>query len=123
MRRRVSVQGDFFWHALALYCFLEKALCGCDIPVLAQKKVDCVALLIYSTIEILPFASNADVCLVNSPGCANWTGEATPLLLEFRDIVLYPSEDGCMSEIDAAFSHHVAEVTRAKLVGNIPTYA
>jgi hypothetical protein len=34
-------------------------------------------------------------------------GKAIPLLVELGEIVLYPSKDGCMGEIDAMPSHHV----------------
>ena len=46
MQRRIAVQRDLLWRAVTLNCSREKALCGCDISMPAQKKVKCVAKLI-----------------------------------------------------------------------------
>jgi len=50
------------------------------------------------------------------------TGRAKRLF-KLRDIAQYPSQDGCMSKINSALSHHIAQVTIAYLVGDIPAHA
>ena len=65
----------------------------------------------------------ADVGLVYSPRSPYWASKAAPSLLELRDIALYPSEDGCMSEIDTAFGHHLFQIAVAELVGDLPADA
>jgi len=50
-------------------------------------------------------------------------GKAIPLLLELGDKALDPSQNSCMSQINSALSHHIAEVTVAELVSDIPAHA
>jgi hypothetical protein len=110
----------WFLIASVLNCFLEKALCGCDVSVLAQQKVNRVALIIDSTIEILPFTANPDVSLFHSRRPTDRASEIVPLLVELRDVVLYTSEDSSMSQINATLGHQAAEIAIAEFVGDVP---
>jgi hypothetical protein len=46
---------------------------------------------------------------------------AVPTLLELRDIILDPSEDCCMGDIDTALGHHLDQIAIAELVSDIPS--
>jgi hypothetical protein len=91
--------------------------------VLAQQEVHCVALLIDSSVEIFPLSSHADVGLIYSPRHTDSASKSVPLLLEFGHIALDPSQDGCMSQINPALSHHIAQVTIAEFVCSLPAHA
>jgi hypothetical protein len=91
--------------------------------VLAQKKVNCVALLIDSSVEIFSFTANPNVGLIYPPRRTNSAGKPVPFLLEFGHIALDPSQDSCMSQINPALNHHIAEVTIAEFVCCVPAHA
>jgi hypothetical protein len=54
---------------------------------------------------------------------ANCVSKTISLLLKLWDIAQYPSQDGCMSETDAALGHHISEVAIAELVSDVPADA
>lgn len=123
MRRCITINSNLFWPPLLLNCSHEKPLRGLNISVLAQQEIDGVALFTNRTVEVLPLASHADVGLVYSPRSPYWASRAATSLLELGDVALYPSEDGCMSEVDTAFGHHLFQIAVAELVGDVPADA
>jgi hypothetical protein len=68
---------------VASQCFVEKRLCGCNAAIGAKQKVHGLAVLIHSAI-VVPFASNTDVRLIDSPGGVNAACPTVPSLLELR---------------------------------------
>ena len=89
---------------VASQCFAEKRLCGCSAAIGAKQKVDGLAVLIHSAIEVVPFASNTDVRLVDSPGGVNASCPTVPSLLELWHIVNYPAQNRRVGHADSALS-------------------
>ena len=72
MRRLIAVERDLVWQsALALERPSEERLGGGDVPLGAQKKIDGIALLVDSAIEIPPAASDFNVGFIDAPGPAH----------------------------------------------------
>jgi hypothetical protein len=106
-----------------IYGSSKESFSGSDISTLARQEVNCQTLLIDSAIKIRPSPSDSKVRFVYTPRSADRPSIATPILLELRYIVLNPSKDCCMREIDPSLGHHLDEVAVAQPVGDIPSDA
>src|ERR1700722_6412120 len=101
----------------------KKRLGGRDIALGAQPEVNRPPRPIHGTIEIAPFSSNFDVCLVPPPRPAVPLGEPLPALLEPRCVSPHPTHNGRMGQRQAAFGHHLHQVSQAQLEAKIPAHA
>ena len=89
MRGLVAVKRDGARQsALELERPTEKRFGRRDIPLCAEKKIDCFSLLVDSAIEISPATLDLHVGLIDPPGSAGLTSKSVPPLFEFRNIML-----------------------------------
>src|SRR6266851_6942912 len=64
----------------------KERLCRRNAAVTAKKKVDRLSLLVDRSIQVVPFASNANVRLVGAPGSTDGSRESVPALFIFRHV-------------------------------------
>ena len=81
------------------------------------------SVLVDRSIEVIPFASNANVRLVGAPGSTDGPRESVPALLIFRHVPGYPSEDCAVGHRDPALRHHCNEVPIAQPIRDVPANA
>src|SRR6266851_9531925 len=62
-------------------------------PIRSQHEVYAAPLLVNGSAQIVPFALDRDVSLVDAPGTTDRAGKATPAFLKFRNIPNHPSHD------------------------------
>jgi hypothetical protein len=89
----------------------------------AQEKIDGAALFIYGAIQVDPPAFDLDISLIDAPGTAHRPGVPVPAFLELRDVALHPPQDGRVGYGDAAFGHHLDQVTRTELERQVLAHA
>src|SRR5260370_22766610 len=75
-------------------------------PIRAQHEVYAAPLLVHSSVQIVPFALDRDVRLVNAPGATDRARKSIPAFLKFRNIPNHPSHDRRVSNDHAALGHH-----------------
>jgi hypothetical protein len=68
MCRLITVECDFLRYLMIADRLAEEANGSRFIAMLAQSEIDCPALLIDCTIEIMPLAFDTDIGLIDSPG-------------------------------------------------------
>ena len=101
----------------------EERLGGCNPAVSAQQKVDRLAVLIDSAIQVVPLRLNLDIGLVNPPRGTNGLCELLPALLELGNVPSHPSEDGTVGHLNSTLRHHLDEVPIRQPIGDIPSHA
>ena len=121
MRRCIAINCNLFRRSVFANRLNEKPPGRFNVSLLAQHKIYSVTLLINSATKILPLSSHADISLIHPPGIAYWASAAAPLLVELRIVVLNPSQDRGMRQINAALSHHLAQIPIAEFVDDVPT--
>src|SRR5437762_14087930 len=77
-----------------------------DAPIRSQHEVYAAPLLVHGTVQIVPFALDRDVILINAPGTTDLAGKAIPALLKFRNIPNHPSHDRRVRNDHATLRHH-----------------
>src|SRR5580658_5053776 len=108
---------------VASQCFVEKRLCGCNASIGAKQKLHSLTVLIDSTIEVVPFASNTNIGLVDSPRGVHASCPTIPSLFKLRNIVNYPAQDRRVGHTEPALRHHGYQVSIAQPVGDVPADA
>ena len=105
--------------------FLKKrfGLYAHSITRLAQHKLDRVAVGIYCSREVEPFSLDLDVCLVHTPGIVSLPEFGSAALLQNGGVMLNPAVYSSMIDTEAAFDHHLFQVTVAQGVAEIPANA
>src|ERR1017187_9224113 len=88
-----------------------------------RQKIDALALLVYSSIQVVPFAANGDVRLVYPPRRTDAARVPIPALLELGDIPNDPSQNRRVRDLDTTLRHHRHEISVAQPVGDIPADA
>src|SRR5271157_5026853 len=123
MRSSVGVERDFRGDALTLHRLTQESLGRIHIPLPAQVEIDRLARLIHGPIQIHPLPFDPDVRFIHPPGVTYASCKPFPALLELRTIMLHPTENGRVHEVDTAFIHHGHEVAIAQLVAEVPANA
>src|SRR6202162_5950232 len=85
-------------------------------PIRSQHEVYAAPLLVHGSVQIVPFALDRDVRLVNAPGTTNRAGKSIPALLKFRNIPNHPSHDRRVRNDHAALGHHRNEISVAQAI-------
>ena len=100
---------------------LEKALGCLHISLLAEHRINQIAISIDGSIEIAPFSFDVDVGLINIPGspCLS-TSFGTQLVCHEWSKARFPVPDCLMGELKAALQKHFSQVTQAQLVPQAP---
>ncbi len=95
----------------------EKALGGIHISLLAQHRVNQVAISINGTVKIAPFSLDVDLRFVHVPRspCLT-TSFGSQLIGDQRGKPSLPVPDCLMSELKAALQKHFSQITQAQLV-------
>src|SRR5260370_38689466 len=100
---------------------LEKLLCCLHIPVLAQARINQVAICVNSAIQITPFSSHFDVGLIHIP---RWpclpTSFDPQLFCNKRGKLLFPLPNCLMGKHPSPFEKHLGEISQAQLVPKSP---
>src|SRR3981081_937976 len=84
-----------------------------DAPIRSQHEVYAAPLLVHGSVQIVPFALDRDVSLVNAPGTTDRAGKSIPALLKFRNISNHQSHGGPVKNGHATFSHHRNQISVA----------
>src|SRR5438552_1759707 len=84
-----------------------------DASIRSQHEVYAAPLLVHGSVQIMPFALDRDVRLVNAPGTNDRAGKAIPALLKFRNIANHPSHDRRVRNDHAALGHHRNDISVA----------
>ena len=84
----------------------KERLCRRNSVVTAKEKVDRLSLLVDRSIEVMPFASNGNVRLVDAPRSTDGSRESVPALFIFRHVPGYPSQD-CANPLPPTPRHTV----------------
>src|ERR1700737_1546138 len=63
-------------------------------PIRSQHEVYAAPLLVHGSVQIVPFALDRDVRLVNTPGATDRAAKSIPALLKFRNISNHPPHNG-----------------------------
>src|ERR1700687_1323655 len=100
----------------------KKRLRSGNAPIPAHK-VYAGPLLVHGSVQIVPFALDRDVRLVNTPGATDRAGKSIPALLKFRNISNHPSHDRRVRNADAALGHHRNEISIAQAIADVPAHA
>jgi hypothetical protein len=88
-----------------------------------EQEVHGHSLLIHSTIEVVPFASNADVSFVNPPRRAYTARIAMPPLPELGYVPDHPAQYRRVRHFDAPLGHDGNEISVAQPVRDEPANA
>jgi hypothetical protein len=94
-----------------------------DPPVASEQEIDGLAILVDSTMEIVPLGLDRDVRLVHPPRRANRLGKTVPPLLKLRHVPGHPAKDRRVGDLDAALRHHLDQVPIRQPIGDIPPHA
>src|SRR5256885_15393595 len=92
-------------------------------PIRSQHELYAAPLLVHGSVQIMPFALDRDVSLVNAPGTPDRAGKSIPTLLKFRNIANHPSHDRRVRNDHAALGHHRNEISVAQAIGDVPAHA
>src|SRR6202158_3102805 len=91
-------------------------------PIRSQHEVYAAPLLVHGSVQIVPFALDRDVRLVDAPGTADRAGKSIPAFLKFRNIPNHPSHDRRVRNDHAALGHHRNEISVAQAIGDQRTH-
>ena len=92
-------------------------------PIRSQREVYAAPLLVHGSVQIVPFALDRDVSLVNAPRTTDRAGKSIPALLKFRNIPNHPSHDRRVRNDHAALGHHRNEISVAQAIADVPAHA
>src|SRR5260221_4984215 len=123
MQGGVAVQGDYSASSIITHCPGKESLGSRDVPSFAQKKVNGAVRFIHGAVEVDPAAFDFEVSLVHAPGPAHRPRVMVPAFFKVRHVTLYPPQDRRVGQHDSAFGHHLNQITRAQLEGQIPSHA
>src|ERR1700694_3817195 len=101
----------------------KKRLRSGNAPIRAHHKVYAAPLLVHGSVQIVPFALDRDVRLINTPGATDRAGKSIPALFKFRNISNHPSHDRRVRNADAALGHHRNEISIAQAIADAPAHA
>ena len=97
---------------------------GClGVAAVGQQEIDRPALLVDGSKQLLPLSVHPDTRLVDPPGAAGRALVPANLLLQLWSVALNPPPDGRVIDRDAAFRHHLLELTVADGVFAVPAHA
>src|ERR1700676_2522744 len=103
---------------------LRKNACAAAMPRSGRSMKSILRpLLVHSSVQIVPFALDRDVRLVNAPGTADRAGKSIPALLKCRNIPNHPSHDRRVRNDHTALGHHRNEISVAQAIGDVPAHA
>src|SRR5215831_11100332 len=119
----IGVQGDLRRFMRVLHRSAEKVLGRIHIPLSAQKEIVRSPCLIHRPVEVDPMSADLYIRLIHPPGSADWPSITLPPLLEFRQVMLDPTQDGRMCERNASIHHHDHQVSEAQFETCVPADA
>ena len=101
----------------------EETFGGGEITMLAEPKLDRIAVAVDGAIEIRPSAANLDIGLVGVPLASDGAlAPIEPIRQQGRKVD-DPAMDRRMIDADAAFGHHFLQVAQAQAIAQIPAHA
>src|SRR4029077_603562 len=89
----------------------KEPLDGGHITPFAQEEIDGATLFVHGAVQVNPLAAHLEIRLIHSPRTAHRPRIMVPALLKVRHVALYPTQDGRVGQHDAAFRHHLDQVT------------
>ena len=81
-----------------------------DSSIASKQEVDGLAMLVDSSVQVVPLRLDLDLRLIDAPRGADRLGEPMPALLEFRHIPRNPTKDRRMRDVHAPLGHHLHQV-------------
>ena len=98
-------------------CLLEKLLSGIQISLLAQSRINQIAISINGPLERAPLSMNLDGRLIHLPGSPGLTSSFSPPLVRNQGRkTFFPVAASLMCKHKAAFQKHLSHITQAQLV-------
>ena len=65
------IHRDFFWDGIVTHGLFKETHGGCHVALGGQQKINRVACLVDGSIQILPLALHADLCLIQAPAASH----------------------------------------------------
>ncbi len=100
--------------------FLEEAFGRLSISGRGEQKFQGASLRIHSTIEIRPHLLHFDVGLIDAPRVIRRFEMGSAALLSFWGVVLHPTVDRGVIDIQAPLEHHLLQVSIAERIAQVP---
>ena len=98
-----EIGDDFVWFAVGVERWVEECSGGSKISSWRDEDVDDLAVFIYGSVDVPPFAGDLHVGLVDEPSAANGVSSGSGGVDEQGSEALDPSVDGDVVDLDAAF--------------------
>ena len=119
----VLIDGDFLGHVVQPDRPFEKRSGRSMIALSAQQKIDGGTGLVYCPVQVLPFACDLDVGLVDAPAFTHRSLASTTHRDQHGQHLDGPSMYGCVIDFDATFGHHLLKLSQAQRIGHVPANA
>ncbi len=103
--------------------FAQETIGRSSIPSVCQHEVDELTVLIDSSKQLFPFATDSNISLIYAPRPGTGTLIATDPLLDLGRIALNPAEDRGWVDLYTALLHHLGEIAVADAVLAVPAHA
>lgn len=94
--------------------------CGSYSALRMEQRLDRLAFLVDSTIEVSCFRPGPNVGLINAPGRADRLRATVPPLLLLRHVSIDPAHDRSVADVHAPLGHEGDEIAIAQAVGQVP---
>src|SRR5438876_7225667 len=121
----MAIECDLAWSSIRMRGerLAKERLRSGNAPIRSQHEVYAAPLLVHGSVQIVPFALDRNVRLVNAPGTTDLAGKAIPALLKFRNIPNHPSHDRRVRNDHATLRHHCNEISVAQAISDVPAHA
>src|SRR5260221_14320436 len=96
---------------------LKKLLSCLHIPFLTYHRINQIAIMIDSSIQVTPFAMDLDIRLISIPGLADLSTSLGSQLIRYqRSESCFPVTNGYMCERKTPRQKHLSQITQAQLI-------
>src|SRR5476651_1817459 len=121
----MAIQGYLAWPSRRIrrQRLSEERLRRRDATIPTQQKINALALLTHSSVEMVPFASNGNVRLIYPPRRVDAACMPIPALLELGNKSNDPSQNRRVRDLNIPLRHHRHEISIAQPVGDVPAKA
>ena len=106
---------------MTLHGFAQKGFGRVYVTIPTQIEINRLSGLVDRPIQVHSFAAHLHVSLVHAPGTADRADVSFPPLLKLGTVMLHPSQNRRMREVNTAFVHHGHQVAIAQFVAELPT--
>jgi hypothetical protein len=107
---------------MPFHCLAQELLSGRQFAPFAEPELDGIAIAIDHAVQVHPAASVSNMGFIDMPLVGDRALAPIELLEQERGMMNGPAVDGGVVD-DASFSHHLFQVPKAKIVGQMPPHA